>query len=232
MQNIPQPATDARDHPSGTQFVILSLFLLVLAFFIVLVSISTVEVNKSKAVMNSLTATFTTIVPTGSEVSDFSAKEGDVLAGSAFQEKMTGLFATAFRVAKIQIVKPGRLMQVDMPTGALFVDGADRIRDSALPVLDRIVAALGGRPPGFQFDVEFVIGAGQAPGAILPAGRTLELMRAGAFAREMLSRGAPPESVAVGLAPAPPEQVTMRFYVRYQGEGRGAGAGREPVGSR
>jgi hypothetical protein len=232
MQNVLQPATDDKDRLMGTQFVYLSLFLLVLAFFILLVSISTIETNKSKAVMKSLSDAFTTIVPTGEEASDFSAKEGDVLAGSAFQEKITGLFATAFRVAKIQIVKPGGLMQVDLPTRTLFVDGEGRVRDSAHLFLDRLVAALGGRPPGFQFDVEIVIGAGKAPGAMLPAGRTLELTRAGAIAGEMLARGAPPESIAVGIAPAPPEQVIMRFYVRHRGEATTEGNGRMPAGSR
>lgn len=223
LHNTP---TAQEENQNGTVFVFLSLFLLVLAFFIVLVSISSFEVNKSKAVMKSLTTTFTTIVPTGAEVSDFTAKEGEVLAGSAFQEKITGLFATAFQVAKVEIVKPGRLMQVDMPASALFAGGEDRVRATALPFLDRMVAALGGRLPGMRYDVEFVIGAGKAPAAMLPVARTLELARAGAFAREMLARGAPPESISIGLAPADPATLTMRFYVRHRDEGEGQPAGR------
>jgi hypothetical protein len=30
----------------------------------------------------------------------------------------------------------------------------------------------------------------------------------------MISRGAPPDSVAIGLAPGDPEKITLRFYVR------------------
>jgi len=59
MDDILHPAPTEHDGQRGIVFVFLSLFVLVLAFFIVLVSISTVEATKSKAVMQSLTSTFT-----------------------------------------------------------------------------------------------------------------------------------------------------------------------------
>lgn len=222
MDNILRPAPTEQDGPTGTVFGFLSLFLLVLAFFIVLVTISTVETVKSKAVMRSLTSTFTPIVPVGPEPDAFTAKEGEILGGAAFQEKITGLFSTAFQVAKVKVVKPGRLMQVEMPAGALFADGAARVRPAAQPFLDRIVAALGARPPGIRFDVEFVIGAGAPPDRMLPVAQTLEMARAGAFAREMLARGAPPKSLSIGLQPGDPAAVTIRFYVRSGDESRRA----------
>jgi len=60
------PSTPDQQGPgsgSSSIFLFLSLFLLVLAFFILLVSISTVENVKSQAVMDSLTSTFTTVLP-------------------------------------------------------------------------------------------------------------------------------------------------------------------------
>jgi hypothetical protein len=214
MNDILHPAPVEQDGQRGTVFVFLSLFVLVLAFFIVLVSISTVEATKSKAVMQSLTSTFTATLPAGTERSDFTAKEGEILGGAAFQEKITGLFATAFQVARVEIVKPGRLMHVELPAGTLFADGEARVRSSAHPFIDRVVAALGARPPGLRFDMEFVIGAGRAPDRMLPVAQSLEMARAGAFAREMLARGAPPASLSIGLQPGPADAVTMRFYVR------------------
>jgi hypothetical protein len=220
MYDILSPEPTEQDGQRGIVFVFLSLFVLVLAFFIVLVSISTVEATKSKAVMQSLTSTFTTIVPAGAEPSDFTAKEGEILGGSAFQEKITGLFATAFQVAKVEIVKPGRLMQVEMPAGALFADREARVRPTAKPFLDRVVAALGARPPGLSFEMEFVIGAGRPPDRMLPVGQSLEMARAGSFAREMLMLGAPPANLSIGLKPGEVDAVTIRFYVRPSDEGR------------
>ena len=92
MDEYPIPAAPQYDSRSGTVIVFLSLFFLILAFFIVLVTISTVEKVKSKAVMNSVTTAFTTNLPPRTDpTTDFTAKEGDVLAGQAFQEEITGI---------------------------------------------------------------------------------------------------------------------------------------------
>ena len=72
--------------------VFLGLFLLVLAFFILLVSISTFETVKSTAVMDSLSSTFTTVLPPTSDPTEFNAKDGDIIAGETFQQEITMLF--------------------------------------------------------------------------------------------------------------------------------------------
>lgn len=218
FQTLPPPQHESR---SGSIILFLSLFLLVLAFFIMLVSISTVEAVKSKAVMKSLNSTFTTILPPRVEKpTDFTAKEGDILAAQEFQEKITGLFATSFQVAKVETVKPGRLIRVEIPQNSVFFATEARIRPDALALLDRIVASLSSRPPGMRFDMEFVIGTGNAGDKILPVLQTLEMARAGAIAREVISRGAPLDSVSVGLAPGNADQITIRFYIRYGDEAR------------
>ncbi len=220
MNEILTTATPEHDGRYGTVVVFLSLFLLILAFFIMLVAISTVEATKSKAVMNSLSSTFTTYQPTGAKPTDFTAKEGDVLGRQEFQEQVTGIFATALQVAKVKVVKPGRLMRVQMPASAMFFDGEVRFRPNVFAFFDRMVAALGGRPPGLRFDMEFVLGTPYTGDNNLARGKTLEMTRVGGFAREMISRGAPPDSISIGLAPGDPEQITMRFYVRHEDEVR------------
>ena len=49
---------------------------------------------------------------------------------------------------------------------------------------------------------------------IMPENQTLEMSRAGEFARAMLSRGVPPDSVSVGINPGDPKKVSIWFYVR------------------
>ena len=214
MNEFLNPTQSGHDGRTGTVFVYLSLFFLVLAFFIILVAISTIEKTKSKAVMNSLTSTFTTYQPEGTKPTDFTAKEGDVLGRQAFQEKITEIFATTLQVAKVEVVKPGRLMRAQMPSSAMFENNEARIKQNALAFIDRTVAALGGRPPGLRFDLEFVIGTPLTGDKLLPVVENLQMARAGAFAREMISRGAPPDSVAVGLAPGHPAKIPARFYLR------------------
>ncbi|MBL6959400.1 MAG: hypothetical protein ISR52_10495 [Rhodospirillales bacterium] len=201
-------------HGGNTIALFLGLYLLILAFFILLVSISSLEKIKSEAVMDSLTSTFQTLLPPTTNLTQFQAKEGDVLAGMRFQEQVTGLFATSIQVAKIEIVQPGRQMRILLPTNSLFHTEEARFRESQQALLDRVVASLSSRPPGIRFDMEFLVGSPYTGGKSLPIGLTLELKRAGTFAREMMARGAPPDSIAVGLRPGDPEDITIKFFTR------------------
>ena len=202
----------------NTTALFLSLFLLVLAFFILLVTISTLEKVKAQTVMDSLTSTFTSIVPPSTDPTRFRSKEGDIVAGQQGQGTMTDLFSTALQVVEVKVVHPGRLMQVRLPANTLFVEGKTEIQPNQLEMLDRVVAASSARPPGLRFDLEFVIGTRTRQGGGLPQTQTLEVARAGAFAREMVQRGLPPDSIAVGLEQGDPNDVTMWFYIRREEE--------------
>lgn len=207
---------EPEDPPSRPDIVpvFLGLFLLVLAFFIMLVSISTFEEVKSSQVMDSLTSTFTTVLPPTSDPVDFNAKDGDILAGEAFQEQITTIFSTAIQVEKIEVVQPGRLMRLQMRVNALYLDGQTTVREDQYPLLDRIVAILSNRPPGLRQDMEIIIGSKVTEGVALPVGQTLEMSRVGEIARLMVSRGAPPDSISVGMKPGDPNEISLWFWVR------------------
>ncbi len=196
----------------------LSLFLLVLSFFIILVSISTIADVKSQAVRSSLSSTFRTVLSPSTDPTEFTSLDGDVLAGQQFQETVTGLFSTSLQVAKVEVLRPGKLMRVKLPVSAMFADGATDVRPVAVPILDRVVAVLSSRPPGLRFDMEFVIGSAFAEGTSLPVNQTLETGRAGNLAREMARRGVPPDSVAVGIRPGGTDEITIWFFVRDEAE--------------
>lgn len=215
----------------NTLALFLGLYLLILAFFILLVSISTVETVKSKAVMDSLSAAFTSILPPSLSQRRLDDEKGDVIAGQAFQEQITGMFETDLQVAKVEVVKPGRLMRVLVPSDSLFFTGKTEIRPARYPLLDRMVAAVSGRPPGLRYDVEFVIGSDYVGDKSLPIGQTLELARAGAFARQLLARGVPPDSISIGISPGEPTESVIWFFVRARDEARLRFEAPEEVGS-
>jgi hypothetical protein len=215
---IPQEASESQSN--GSTILFLGLYLLVLAFFILLVTISSFEEVKSRAVMNSLTSTFSSILPPTSDLTKFASKEGDILAGQVFQSQMTELFSTAVQVIKVEIVQPGRLMRAVLASDSLFFPATTKIREARFPLLDRIVATLSGRPPGLRYEMQFVIGSSYAEGISLPIGGTLETSRASVFVRDMLSRGAPPDSLSVGLKPGNPDTITLWFHVRLRDEER------------
>jgi len=204
------------EQPGGesTVTLFLALYLVVLAFFIVLVSISTPEKVKSKAVMDSLTSVFAPVLPPRTSLTAFAADEGDVIAAREFQRTISDMFATQLRVARVEEVQPGRLMRVSLPVEAMFQSGQAALRENRLSLLDRIVAAISARPPGLRFDMEFVVGRAGAIDGPSFASPTAEINRAGAFARQMLARGAPPDSISVAVGPVDPGQALITFYVR------------------
>jgi flagellar motor protein MotB len=218
--NDTEPVPPSSEAVNPALPVYLGLFLLVLAFFIVLVSMSTIEKVRSNAVMNSLTSAFSSILPPTNTPAPFLSLEGDILAAPQFQAQIGELFSTAIQVAKVEVVQPGRLMRVAMPAESLFVEGQAQVKPEHYPLLDRVVATLSGRPPGLRFDMEFVLGVRAGAGRALPVEQTLEMARAGAFAREMARRGAPPDSVAIGLSAGDPGDAVMWFYVRGEEETR------------
>jgi hypothetical protein len=192
----------------------LALYLLVMVFFIVLVSISSVERIKSEKVMDSVSSAFSPTSPAGAVPTAFPENQGKPTAGYLFQRQLADLFTQQLRIVDIRVVKPGSLMQVVLPADSLFhTDSAD-IRKFRDLLLDRIVAEISRRPPGLHFGMEFEIGSPSTAGNILPATATLEIKRAGTFAREMLARGAPPDAISVAIRPGDPRNIKLTFLVR------------------
>ena len=209
MSDYITPTNPKENEGSKTGTLFLSLFLLILAFFIVLVSISRVQDSKTNAVKASLGTTFTKIMD--SSVSDFTVKDSEDPAGKEFQEEITTIFTTHLQIAKVSIVQPGKLMIARMPVSAVFLENTSELNPSVFEFIDRTVAILGSRQPGTHFDMEFIVGV---PDGILSVEQTINMEQAGGFAREILTRGAPPDSLSVGLMPGEEELIIMRFYVR------------------
>lgn len=212
-----EAATAAR--ASTLQF--LSLYLLVLAFFILLVTISTFEEVKSRAVMDSLNTTFTNARPAETDPTLFTSRTGEVLSNPQFLTDIQALFTTAVEAARIEIVQPGRVMRIIMPLESLFFPAVSRIRESQIALIDRVIASLNGRPRGVHYDMEFVVGAAGIDNGDMPTAQGLAMTRAGAFVREMMSRGVPPDSISIGLSSGNPNDVVIWFYVRGENELQG-----------
>jgi len=198
---------------TNTYFLFLALYLLILAFFILLVSFSTLEDVKSKTAMTSLRSAFNTLLPP-SDLTALLESDDSAAAGKAFQKTITRMFATSLQVAKVEIVQPGKLMRITMPTDALFELSKAKVRESQTALLDRIVTTMSASPSGMRHGLEFVMGGRFIKDKDLSTERTLELRRADAFISMMSSRGLPVDSVTVGIRPGNPDQVIMWFYVR------------------
>jgi len=214
--NFPVVEDDGR-HRNMPLF--LGLFLLILAFFILLVSMSTIKKEKTTAVMGSLSHTFSRIDAPFMDPSNLSSMEDKQSSGQEFQEQITGIFSSSLQVATVEILKPGKLMQVELPLQTMFAESSIVVRPVVIPTLDRIIASLSNRPIGIKYDLEFIIASPVDSAGELPLQQGIEIARLGSFAREMASRGAPPDSIAVGLAPGRSNKAVILFHTRSADEG-------------
>lgn len=213
MNDFEKMAT-AKAGSGGSVALFLGLFLLVLAFFILLVSISTIENVKSQEVMNSLTSTFSGLVTPVTDPTKFVSMQGEILAPEAFQEHIVGVFSTAVKVDRVKIIQPGRVMRVDLQAHELFEDGSAIIRSGRKVLIDQIVASLSANPKNKRYEMAFLIGSTLSGSDMLPITQTLELSRAGSFARKVIERGAPSDSISVGVREGAPSDITIHFYIR------------------
>ncbi|SCA57892.1 putative PPE-repeat protein (Cell mobility) [Candidatus Terasakiella magnetica] len=211
-----RPKSDA----GRTITLFLSLYLLVLAFFILLVSISSMEEVKSKALMESLSSTFSSVLPPRMDLTAFNATTGEFLAADEFQRQVTGLFSTVIGVVKVDAIQPGRLMRIELDGDGLFELDQDVIREGQYGFMDRLVAALSANPPGLRFEMEFVVPTAWSSQQTLPTDQSLAIRRAGAFARDLLNRGAPPGSVSIGMKGSNDKTVEIWFHIRGRMENR------------
>jgi hypothetical protein len=210
----PPPIKD----PAAALF--LALFMLLLAFFILLNTLSTLEEVKSQAVMDSLLSAFTSIMPPATNPTPFSSQVGEAISAQQSQQSLTQLFETAIPLVKITVVQPGRQMVVRMHPEALFERETSNIRAGMQPFLDRLAASLGRVPRGYRYDVAFQITSEEERGGKLPEQQNLTVLRTGVFARTLLARGAPKDSLSVGVKPDQVEQIEMFFNLRQADEAK------------
>jgi len=198
---------------SSSVSLFLGLFLLVLAFFIMLVSISTIEETRSKRVMDSLTSAFAELVEPMTDPTEFVSQHGSVLEPEAFQAELTNVFTTAIRATKVEVVKPGRDMRIDLLSRELFEHDTLELRIARLPMIDRIVSSLSRNPPGIRFQAMIL--------SAVPSvadNDDLALREAGAIVRKLIERGAPPETLSAGVYAGESGDMRFDFFIRREDE--------------
>lgn len=189
----------------------LGLFLLLLAFFILLNSLATRDEIKTRAVINSLILTFQ--APENVETSRvlFISALAQVPEAEDIVDEIERIWVASIPLIKVDRLSQGRTMQAIMPTNELFVGRDAALRADRDILLARIAAALAHKADGFVNEIEFLFGDTSAPGT---APDEVLFLRAAAIARELVAKGAPPDTVSVGMQRGDSRQLRMRFHVR------------------
>ncbi|GEO81930.1 hypothetical protein [Pararhodospirillum oryzae] len=196
---------------SGAQSLFLSLYLVLLAFFIALVSLAPPESERIHAVVTSLTETFSgpgTIRPPD----PYPSQSGRVVAPARqVTAEIGSLFQAEIPAAQVSEREGGTVLVATFTAEALFLPGTATLRPGREALFDRVIAALASPPAGQARAMDIALSTGGATDAALPEAGSLERSRAVALARLAYRRGAPPDSLSVGLSPGPLDRVTLTF---------------------
>ncbi len=205
-----------------TLILILSLYLLLLAFFILLNNISEVEKARSKAVAGSLQATFAfrgrpTSNPTVS-ISTISKVLGD----DSLDRRLGTLVRAELRLARFEVIEPGRLMQLRVHEAALFTGLDNEISSTGRRLIDKIATELRNPPPGVRYDVEIRLSRMRA-GARTPArartraggdGLLNRIRRAAALSQALAEAKGWPGTIAGGVEHSGSAEARFLFEIR------------------
>lgn len=202
---------------NGTIVLLLSLFLLLLVFFIVLNAQSVQTVQKVKAAAASLEKSFPNFVidPRLRDGTDVVASRAGTVFAVQRLDGVGSLFATAIAVAQVEMVTPGRLLEVRLPADDLFLPDSVALRPDRQGLLDRVVDALRDSRQGERLELEALLGIGPTAG---PSQAPGPVARAGALARALIGDGAPARAVTIGIERGVPGGVRLLFTLRLADE--------------
>lgn len=210
-----------------TLYLVLSLYLLLLAFFILLNSISEAAETRQRAVKGSLESTFASTGRPSRLPANFTSTTGNVLGAETLQRRLGNLVSSELRLAELDILDPGRLMQLRMRQAALFAGSSAQISPAGRKIIDRLATELRLPPSDIHYRVEVRLSTGRPSEArsdvggegVGPGPRVLHAVRRAAVLSQALADAKLPRgSVAGGLVQGVPGQVIFRFEVRTEAE--------------
>lgn len=198
---------------NGAVALFLALYLLLLAFFILLNTISTFEEVKTREVQESLSSAFASILPPTTSLQTVTSIEGPVVAAEDMQAKLGSLFQTAIKVVRVQVIQPGKLMEVIMHVDQLFDPNSILIRERQADFMEQLASVLSDDQGYASYEMEMVMGSEVGSKGTVEIENNLQIARAGSFARELIAVGAPQDHFFVGIDPgSDPFIVTFRFF--------------------
>jgi outer membrane protein OmpA-like peptidoglycan-associated protein len=200
--------SDGASQGTGIWSLYVGLFLVLLTFFIMLVGLSRPDSGKTSAVVDSLQTTF------GTQPNSPRDDEGLFAPGASALAELGGDLAGLLRVAHVRRAARGEELRVTLPASELFPPDSAEVRDISTPLINRLIAALSAPPNGVRLEVAVSLGAQGAGDTSRGQGGdelALAIRRAGAFARALVSRGAPPAAVAIGIDSRQPGRALLAF---------------------
>lgn len=190
--------------PENTVTLFVSLYVVLLAFFILLASNAQFDADRTRDVLKSVNATFSS-----SSSSDSLAPPsiGGGRGIAQFFGEMQQSVQSVVPLEEMQVLTDGRQMIVTLPDTALFNRDDPHLRHDRRQFYDRLTDTL----LAWREDMRIRLTMQQGVAATAPS--TLEITRAGNFARFMENRGVEPRNLGIAIEQGNPGTITLTFEV-------------------
>lgn len=199
-----------RAGPENAAALFVSLYVVVLAFFILLTSNAQFDAEKTKNVTDSVKRAFSIEVPTDVEVKTPSL--GSELSVQQFFNEVQTAVHSIVPLEEMEVVTDGRNMTMTMDSTALFNRDDPSLRPDRREFYARLSDTMTKWRGGMQMNLDFLQGVPRPTGGVQDAA-TLQVTRAGNFARFMENRGAEPKSLNIAIEQGLPDKVIFVFEV-------------------
>lgn len=205
---------EARRDP--TLIMILSLYLLLLAFFILLNNISEVEKARSRAVAGSLQNTFALRGRPTYKPAELTSAIGNALGDNSLDRRLGALVRAELRLAKFEVIEPGRLMLLRVHEAALFTGPDNEISSTGRRLIEKIAIELRNPPSGVRYDVEIRLSRTRAGARARAGGNGLlnRIRKAAALSQALAEAKGWPGTIAGGVEHTVSAEARFLFEIR------------------
>ena len=212
MQQVPEQTVNANER---TAVHLLGLYLILLAFFIMLNALAHREELRAKAVLGSVNSTFSADeeLITGPVQATAATGLADSLKG--YKDKLRQVYETTTPLAEFPPTQRHDQVEIIVPVTALFESDTAVVLAETDEMLEQIAELLSTNRTGIQPQIEFMLFAGTKPDEITDTSANLSILRAGAFTRDLRSRGVPDARLAPGVGVGDPDTARFRFFFRH-----------------
>ncbi|MFQ5535498.1 MAG: flagellar motor protein MotB [Sphingomonadales bacterium] len=211
--------SDARGSEAGDSINLLfvSIYLLLFAFFVVLNAISNTDTVRVEAALGSVNATFTPEKQPRSPLTDLLNAGDQVMGNDKFRDQVHGIFQSLLDSPDFIASRDGDTLRITLPAHYLFYDLSPRLREERADLLERLSAVLAMSPSGLRQEIQIMLGTGADLPEMRGLATDLQVMRAGAFAAELTSRGTLANAITIGLTGGDPDAIHLTFLTSRHG---------------
>lgn len=197
--------------PDNAASLFVSLYVVILAFFILLAANAQFDVEKTKSVMDSVNKAFSIEVLSETDMRINSI--GDEVSVTQFFEDMQKSLQSVVPLEEMQVITDGQQMIITMHSTALFNRDDPNLRYDRRRFYHRLSETLTKWREGNDMHLTMVQGVKKPVSGSANASTTLEITRAGNFARFMENRGVAPHDLLIAIEQNNPDTISLIFDV-------------------